>query len=492
MKSKTIVALTLLCVAGPLLCDAVSQRKLSISTDDARRALAEVASQQAFPAKFKVLKMGSIKIEGFYYHVFSTYLKERQKWRALVFDNTGRYLGFYETEEEPIELDANGIVFASSSTDSETDEDGNTSAGSFFTEVGEFTRDGPPDVLELDDVSFSFVSSPARILPDSPAYRYVQVADRLKEAMNRRHYRDIRKEFDEEAREKLSEEQTKSVFSNLRGRLGELTRLDPPRLQLPDTAIFPATFKHDVVGLKLMLDDEDEIVGLWLLPYEMAFPDIGEHKTRLSLPFNGRWWVLWGGDAKENNPYHGSLGRKHALQFVIADRYGNRHLEEGKRNEDYFAYGRTVVAPAAGTVVDVVTGIEENLPGSPNPYSLLGNMIMIRHATNEYSVLGHLMEGSVLVSEGDQVAARQPLALCGNSGNTTEPRLHFHMQDSPNLQLGTGYPLGFEKLLIWDKGRAEVVDRHSPQRGQYVEQQVVPLQEGSAPGNRTNPKPRGE
>jgi murein DD-endopeptidase MepM/ murein hydrolase activator NlpD len=37
---------------------------------------------------------------------------------------------------------------------------------------------------------------------------------------------------------------------------------------------------------------------------------------------------------------------------------------------------------------------------------------------------------------------------CGNSGNSTEPHLHFHVQDHPNFFLGMGLPVQFECIEI--------------------------------------------
>ncbi len=66
---------------------------------------------------------------------------------------------------------------------------------------------------------------------------------------------------------------------------------------------------------------------------------------------------------------------------------------------------------------------------------------MLRVAENEYLYLCHLKPGSVRVKKGDIVVAGQEIARIGNSGNTSEPHLHIHLQD--DLDFGEGLPLYF-------------------------------------------------
>src|SRR3546814_4096128 len=62
----------------------------------------------------------------------------------------------------------------------------------------------------------------------------------------------------------------------------------------------------------------------------------------------------------------------------------------------------------------------------------------------EYAMLAHLRRGSVAVEAGQQVAAGDELGRCGNSGNTSEPPLHLHLQDAPKFGEGNGLPVFFE------------------------------------------------
>jgi murein DD-endopeptidase MepM/ murein hydrolase activator NlpD len=462
-----------LVLVGLLPVQTVAERKRNISVRDAMREVGEVASAHQYPPRFRLMKMGSLKVEQTYFHIFSTYLGERQVWRILVFSNSGRYMGFYETTEEPLDLDAGEILFSGGdiTVPGGEGEDDTIGGGNAIT----FTEKGPPEVADLPDGTSRFVFSPKRIRQEDPEYRHLVVAEQLIDAMDQRKYWRIREFFSDRARVKLSEERTKEAFTNVRRKVGDVESLDIPWLQTPDTAIFPVAFRRELLGLKITLDRNDKIDGLWILPYADAFPDLGENKTALTLPYAGRWRVLWGGDTRETSNYFGDRSRQHSREFVIADRYGKTYLDEGDRNQDYFAFGRPALAPAEGEVIRVVQGIEDHKPGRPDPYAPFGNAVVIRHATNEVSVIGYLMQGSITVKEGERVTVRQPIGRCGNSGNSSQPSIYYHLQDSEVLQRGFGYRPVFSDVLIWQRGRASVNARHIAVRGEYVEQHSVPL-----------------
>lgn len=80
-----------------------------------------------------------------------------------------------------------------------------------------------------------------------------------------------------------------------------------------------------------------------------------------------------------------------------------------------------------------VDGIKDNLPGTVNPFFVTGNTVVVKTASNEYLYFAHFQQGSILVRKGDKIKAVQILGLCGNSGNSTEPHLHLHAQNSEDI-----------------------------------------------------------
>ena len=49
---------------------------------------------------------------------------------------------------------------------------------------------------------------------------------------------------------------------------------------------------------------------------------------------------------------------------------------------------------------------------------------------------------------GDLVKRYQKLAECGNSGNTTEPHIHFHVQNSRGFVSSAGLPIEFKDIKV--------------------------------------------
>lgn len=140
----------------------------------------------------------------------------------------------------------------------------------------------------------------------------------------------------------------------------------------------------------------------------------------------------------------------------------------GTRNEDYYAFGREVLAPGDGTVIEVIEGVRDNAPGSMNPYSALGNCVVIEHRKLEVSVLAHLKLGTSVVKVGDKVKRGQLLGKCGNSGNSSEPHLHYHLQNSPVLQDGLGIPCVFQKVVLTRVGKTETMTNYSPVKDNII------------------------
>jgi len=105
------------------------------------------------------------------------------------------------------------------------------------------------------------------------------------------------------------------------------------------------------------------------------------------------------------------------------------------------------------------------VPGQMDAEHVFGNHVVIDLGDGEYVVLAHLIRGSVAVKPGDRVAAGQAIALCGNSGHSSEPHLHVHLQTSPTLDDGEGLPMPF----IDYRADGAPIARGEPVRGQTIE-----------------------
>ncbi len=155
-----------------------------------------------------------------------------------------------------------------------------------------------------------------------------------------------------------------------------------------------------------------------------------KHLTQLKIPANGKWFVSWGGDTKELNIHHDIVSQRYAFDLIGTDEKGKSYKNKGLKNEDYYVFGQPILAPADGVIIEAVTGVHDNLPKETNPFASGGNYILIKHKADEYSFIAHLRNGSTLVKAGDEVKLNQKLGECGNSGNSSEPHIHYHLQNS--------------------------------------------------------------
>lgn len=178
-----------------------------------------------------------------------------------------------------------------------------------------------------------------------------------------------------------------------------------------------------------------------------------QQKVRYRLPFDGTWYVTNGGITPKTSHSWDIVGQRFAYDFVMTDETLRRWRTNGKHVEDYLCYNLPILAPADGEIVDVVEGVRD-APGVGTGWldvftrHFPGNAVMIRHANEEYSFLAHLIPGSISVRVGQTVKQGQIIGYCGNSGHSTEPHLHFHVQDHPNFFQGAGLPVAFDHVSV--------------------------------------------
>jgi len=213
------------------------------------------------------------------------------------------------------------------------------------------------------------------------------------------------------------------------------------------------------------LDTKGVIVGFYLraaVPAPSHFLDYTD-KTNFRLPFKGNWIVLSGGrDILENR--HASAADQRFAYDILAIQHNKTFSGSGARPGQHFCFGKAILAPADGTVVEATDGIPDNVVNAPFATPPAGNHVIIDHGNSEYSVLAHLKLGSVRVKPGDKVVSGQKIGQCGNSGNSPTPHLHFHLQNTPVLFKGEGLPVQFHHYLA----NKQFTESGEPGRGQVI------------------------
>lgn len=179
------------------------------------------------------------------------------------------------------------------------------------------------------------------------------------------------------------------------------------------------------------------------------------------VPLDGAVTVAWGGADGETN-YHVYLPDQRWAYDLLVTRDGRSFQNDGTRLEDYYCYEHVVRAPAAGHVFAVHDG-EPDVPIGARRWGLagLGNHVVLQVAPGEFLFIGHLQPGSVAVRAGDWVFTGQPLGRVGNSGNSSEPHVHLHLQDTAQHFFGEAIPFYFHRY--WHDG--EIVERGMPRGG---------------------------
>lgn len=169
--------------------------------------------------------------------------------------------------------------------------------------------------------------------------------------------------------------------------------------------------------------------------------DAHPSEVRFRLPLEGPVTVAWGGASREVNYHVRGAAERWGYDLLVAER-GLSYRTSGLVVSDYFAYGLPVLAPSAGTVRAVVDGEPDSRLGARSLLEGCGNRVVIEVAVDEHLFLCHLQAGSVTVAIGDAVRSGQPVGRVGNSGNSTEPHVHVHLQTTPGY-FGEGIPMYF-------------------------------------------------
>ncbi|MGE7130151.1 M23 family metallopeptidase [Lysinibacillus xylanilyticus] len=191
-------------------------------------------------------------------------------------------------------------------------------------------------------------------------------------------------------------------------------------------------------------DELNQIQRFCIKPY-IAYPKTDQQytKNKYIMPIRGEWFVFWGGTNEFVNYHYVYENQRYAYDLVkVQD--GQSYQNSPIQNEDFYAFDEDIIAPADGKVVKVVDGIKDNVPGEMDERNAAGNYVVIEHANNEFSMIAHFKKNSILVKSGDTVTEGQLIGKCGNSGNSSEPHIHFQVMDSQNIVYGKSIRILFK------------------------------------------------
>ncbi|MFH9232102.1 M23 family metallopeptidase [Streptomyces globisporus] len=213
----------------------------------------------------------------------------------------------------------------------------------------------------------------------------------------------------------------------------------------------------------------------------------GEPRSPVEVepPVTGRWTAL--NSPADKVPSHGThvYGQTYAIDIVADPETGGgeaparpefrRLWPPFRRNRAFPAFGAPLLAVADATVVAASDGqrdhlsrssllglvylmlIEGNIRSIAGAHRVIGNHVILGLGDGTYAVYAHARRGSLRVKAGDTVLAGQQIARCGNSGNSSEPHLHVHLMDSPDLDDARGVPFTWRGVGVPANGETFTV-----------------------------------
>lgn len=186
-------------------------------------------------------------------------------------------------------------------------------------------------------------------------------------------------------------------------------------------------------------------------------------EIRYTLPFEGEWTIVNGCFTKDFSHSWDIPTQRYAYDFIIMDESGQSYRGEAKNAKSYYCYDKAILSPADGIVVELLNKSDDSLIiGNGKSFNrakhIAGNYIVIKHNENEYSTLAHLKKNSMTVKVGDRVVRGQKIAACGNTGNSSEPHLHFQLQDGADFYSSAGLPVRFFDIKLNNQPNYNIID----------------------------------
>ena len=195
-------------------------------------------------------------------------------------------------------------------------------------------------------------------------------------------------------------------------------------------------------------------------------------------PLRGNNWIAGNGPANDSVhrrtvvPVDGQarIAQRFAIDWLRGGASGNTFDGPQNQNRSYYAYGAEVIAVADGIVTETRDNIPENVPDPSEravPITLDtigGNHIILNIGDGRFATYLHLQPGSLRVKPGQRVRRGETLALLGNSGNSSQPHLHFQITDAGSVLGAEGLPYLIDSFRLGIEPRT----RQLPLRNQPI------------------------
>lgn len=181
-------------------------------------------------------------------------------------------------------------------------------------------------------------------------------------------------------------------------------------------------------------------------------------------PLRGKNWLAANGPSNTSAhrramlPINGlpHIGQRYAIDWIQLGDDGSAFTGDKSKNSSYHAWDQEIHAVGDGKIIEVKDGIPENVPNSgkiavPITYdTLAGNYIIQQLSDGHFAAYAHLRPSTLKVKVGDTAHAGDVLAHLGNTGNSSEPHLHFQVCDAPSFPASEGLPFAIDQYTYDD------------------------------------------
>jgi len=134
--------------------------------------------------------------------------------------------------------------------------------------------------------------------------------------------------------------------------------------------------------------------------------------------------LLQKGITREDTSYVYALPYEEGKSYYMVQGYFSSFTHKERAALDFkMKRGSKICAAREGVVIRVKE--DGNRGGLKRKYRAYGNYIIIQHADSSRAGYWHIQKDGALVNVGDTVKKGQAIALCGKTGYTFMPHLHF-------------------------------------------------------------------
>jgi hypothetical protein len=223
-------------------------------------------------------------------------------------------------------------------------------------------------------------------------------------------------------------------------------------LSIPENLLKTSVFRRILHFLTVVICMAGAVFLFLKIIQSYPFPSESEC-VLLDVPVRGEWLAGHAGATTATNAH---FKNRYAIDCLKIGPDGRFYREDENDVTDFYSYKEPVYAPADGRITEVTDGFTSDVFGKPDTERPGGNYVILDLGNGKYFYVCHLMKGKIPVEEGQTVQAGDILGYVGNSGNTSFPHLHIHVQNKPNAdpEGRITYPFRFKtmrrkRLIFW-------------------------------------------